>query len=54
MLSSIIADTFSIGTFLLCTLSSLVMGFALAWLHERYNNSSKGFIITIALLPALV
>jgi hypothetical protein len=54
MLNSIIADTFSIKSFLICTLISLVLGAALAWLHSRFNNSSKGFVMTIALIPAMV
>jgi uncharacterized membrane protein YhiD involved in acid resistance len=34
--------------------ASLILGAVLAWMHSRYNNSSKGFVITIALLPAVV
>lgn len=54
MLNSIITDTFSIYTFLICIITSLVLGAVLAWVHCRFNNSSKGFVITIALLPAIV
>lgn len=54
MLNSILTDTFAVDTFLICTLASLVLGAALAWVHSRFNNSSKGFIMTIALLPAIV
>lgn len=54
MLSSIITDTFSIETFLICMVASLVLGAIVAWIHGKYNNSSKGFVMTLALLPAIV
>lgn len=54
MLSSIITDTFSIGTFFICTAVSLILGGIIAWLHGRFNNSSKGFVMTMALLPVVV
>jgi len=54
MLDSILTDTFTIGTFLICMTCSLVLGLAIAWIHSRYNSSSKGFVMTIALLPAVV
>lgn len=54
MLNSIITNTFSIYSFLICTALSLILGGLLAWVHSRYNSSSKGFIMTIALLPAIV
>ncbi|MDD3174523.1 MAG: DUF4956 domain-containing protein [Herbinix sp.] len=54
MLSSILSDTFSITTFLICIIVSLLLGAALAWVHSKFNNSSKGFVMTIALLPAIV
>jgi uncharacterized membrane protein YhiD involved in acid resistance len=54
MLNSILTTTFSINTFLICIAASLILGGVLAWVHSRYNNSSKGFVMTIALLPAIV
>lgn len=54
MLNTILTDTFTIQTFIVCILSSLVLGAILAWVHSLYNSSSKGFVITIALLPAIV
>lgn len=54
MLNSILTTTFSITTFFICTVASLILGAALGWVHSRFNNSSKGFVITIALLPAIV
>lgn len=54
MLSSVLTDTFSIETFLICMVGSMVLGAVLAWVHSIYTNSSKGFVMTIALLPAIV
>lgn len=54
MLNSILTGTFTIETFFICIATSLILGAMLAWLHSRYNNSSKGFVMTIALLPAIV
>ncbi len=54
MLNSILTDTFSIDTFLLCIATSILLGGLLAWVHSKYNSSSKGFVMTIALLPAIV
>lgn len=54
MLNSILTDTFSIQSFLICIACSLLLGAVIAWIHSRYNDSSKGFIMTLALLPAMV
>lgn len=54
MLNSILTDAFSIDTFLICIVCSLILGAVIAWVHGLQNNSSKGFIMTIALLPAIV
>ncbi len=54
MLNSILTETFSMETFLICMVCSLILGAAVAGVHSRYNNSSKGFVMTIALLPAIV
>lgn len=54
MLNTILTDTFSINTYLLCMACSLVLGAVIAWIHSLYNTSSKGLIMTIALLPAIV
>lgn len=54
MLSSILTDTLTISNFLICILCSLVLGAILGWVHSYFNSSSKGFVITIALLPAIV
>ncbi len=54
MLNSVLKETFSLGTFIICLFSSLLLGSVLALIHKRYNSSSKGFIITLAILPAIV
>lgn len=54
MLSTILTDTFTMGSFLVCMLASVLLGAAMAWIHSFYNDSSKGFVMTIALLPAIV
>ncbi|MDF2908595.1 MAG: hypothetical protein K0R34_3916 [Herbinix sp.] len=54
MLNTILTDHFTIGTFLLCILCSLFLGAVIAGVHSHFNSSSKGFVITIALLPAIV
>ena len=54
MLNSILTTTLSMENFLICTLASLVLGGVLALVHGRFNNSSKGFVMTMALLPAVV
>ncbi|MDF2819850.1 MAG: hypothetical protein K0R15_291 [Clostridiales bacterium] len=54
MLNSISVETFSIEIFLICMVGSIVLGAVIAWVHSLYNCSSKGFVITIALLPAIV
>lgn len=54
MLNSVLKSTFSIEIFLVCMVSSIILGAILALIHKTYTNSSKGFVITIAILPAIV
>jgi hypothetical protein len=54
MLNSIITNTFTMESFLICIACSLILGGIIAWVHSYFNSSSKGFTITIALLPAIV
>jgi hypothetical protein len=46
--------TFTIGSFLLITFCSLVLGVAVAWIYSFKNPSRKGFLLSLALLPAIV
>lgn len=39
---------------LVCTLASIVLGIAAALLYTFQNAASKGFVLTLALLPAVV
>lgn len=52
--SSSTAASFSIGSFLICTLCSLALGAAIAAAYMFRNSYSKGFAVTLALLPAIV
>ena len=58
MLNSILTETVSSGITLpqlvICTLSSLGLGLALAFLHTYRNTSSRNFVMTLAILPAVV
>ena len=52
--SSILNGTLTISGFLYCTLASLVLGLGIAGLYMVKNTYSKGFVVTLALLPAIV
>lgn len=42
------------GNLLLCTLASLVLGLGVAGIYMYRNNYTKNFVVTLALLPAMV
>ncbi len=48
------AAALSFGKLLLCTAPSLVLGAAIAAIHTFRNRYTKGFVMTLALLPAVV
>ncbi|HBC93642.1 MAG TPA: DUF4956 domain-containing protein [Pelotomaculum sp.] len=58
MLDSLLALTssasISMGNLLLCTLASLVLGLGVAGIYMYRNNYTKNFVVTLALLPAMV
>ena len=54
MLDSIIVTTLTPAAFLWCTAVSLVLGILSAALYQFRNTCSKGFVVTLALLPAIV
>lgn len=58
MLNSILTETVSSGITLpqlvICTLTSLGLGLALVFLHTYRNTSSRNFVMTLAILPAVV
>ncbi len=44
----------STGSFLLCSLASLLMGLAVAGIYMFRHSYSKNFVVTLALLPLIV
>lgn len=42
------------GSFFLCTITSLGVGFFIAFIYTLKNHYTKSFLITLALLPAIV
>jgi len=44
----------SMGNLLLCTLASLVLGLGVAGIYMYRNNYTKNFVVTLALMPAMV
>ncbi len=52
--SSILESGITAGPFLICTAVSLLCGFLIAFCHNFFERSSKGFSVTVALLPAIV
>lgn len=48
------AQTISVGDFLLCLGVSLVLGFIMAAAYMWKNEHTKSFLVTLALLPAVV
>ncbi len=45
---------FSPGSFLVCLTASLVLGLVIAGIYMYRNSYSRGFVVTVALLPAMV
>ncbi|MDO4344684.1 MAG: DUF4956 domain-containing protein [Eubacteriales bacterium] len=45
---------FSAGSFAACFLTSLLLGMAVAYIYMYQGNYRKNFVLTLALLPALV
>lgn len=54
LVSETTTSTFSVGTFLLCTIGSLILGALIAFIYTFRNTYSKSFVVTLALLPAIV
>ena len=55
MLDSIlVSESITLNSLLLCTLTSLVLGVLSAALYMFRSTYTKGFVITLALLPAIV
>jgi uncharacterized membrane protein YhiD involved in acid resistance len=58
VLNSILTTTttgdISFDSIIICTLASLVIGFGVALVYMYKNKYSKNFVITLALMPALI
>ena len=54
MLDSIIGTEITVTTFLICTAVSLVLGVGLALVASYKEHSSPSFLVTLAILPAVV
>ena len=54
MLSSIIDTTITISTFLICTGVSLILGLLSAFICKFKNQTTQSFLVTIAILPAII
>ena len=52
--ATVTGDAFPLLPYLLCTLCSLAQGAVIAAAHAFRNTTTKGFLTTLALLPAIV
>lgn len=48
------AASFNVVSFLICTLVSLILGVLVALVYTFRNTASKSFVVTLAMLPAIV
>lgn len=46
--------TLPVGEYLVCSMVSLLLGLAAAWVYTFRNTYNKGFVVTIALLPVVI
>lgn len=54
MLSSILGDTITWGSFFVCTLCSFALGIAAAMIYMYNSSYTKGFAVTLAVMPSIV
>ena len=54
MLNSVLSDSLSIETLLLCSIVSIVLGLVISYVHMKTSKYTKNFLITLAILPILV
>lgn len=54
MLNSIIQTSFTIQTFFICTATSIILGVLSAILCKYKNQATQSFLMTIAVLPAMI
>lgn len=46
--------TVEVKDFLICVLTSIILGMFLAWIYSVKNSYTKSFMVTLAMLPAVV
>lgn len=51
---SVIQEALTLSGVLLCTVTSLILGLGIAYVYMSEKKYSKGFAVTLALLPAMV
>lgn len=55
MLNSVITtDTLTFGSLFICTIASIILGLGVSFIYMYKNSYSKNFVISLALLPAMV
>lgn len=54
MLESIISSGLTLPTFLICTLTSLVLGIGIAFVGMYRSRSTQSFAVALAILPVVV
>lgn len=52
--SSVLGTTLTAQTILICSVASLILGLGIAGAYMYKNSYNKGFVMTLALLPAIV
>lgn len=52
--TAVTTGSVAVGSFLLCILVALVIGFILAAVYKYKNNYTKSFLLTLIILPAIV
>ncbi len=54
MFNSIIGASITLPTFVICVITSIVLGLIVAFLHMKTTKSNQNFISTLVLLPVIV
>ena len=54
MFSSIIGTSITIENFIICLITSFILGFVVSIIHMKTSRSNKNFVSTLAILPMLV
>ena len=54
MFNSILGNNLTLINFLICIITSFVLGLIVAFVHAKTNRTNKNFLSTLVVLPALV